>query len=92
VPPAKASGFQKCLLALALRVGLARSLRFRQLFLDETFAACDSDNQALVPAFLRRLVGPAFDSVLLVTHHITDADDLAVHIQVDADGNSRIAW
>jgi hypothetical protein len=40
----------------------AGPLRFRQLFLDDTFAACDS------------MLVPAFDSVMVVTHHITDAD------------------
>jgi DNA repair exonuclease SbcCD ATPase subunit len=45
----------------------ASEIKNKQLFLDEGFTACDSDNLTKVPEFLNRLL-VMYDSIILVTH------------------------
>ena len=70
-PISRASGFQKFICSLGMRIALSRigasEIRNKQLFLDEGFTACDTENLQKVPDFLRGLLF-IYDSVLLVSH------------------------
>lgn len=70
-PLEKASGYQRFLCSLGMRIALSRvgasQILNRQLFLDEGFVACDIDNLKRVPAFLRKLLA-VYDAIILVTH------------------------
>lgn len=89
VPLDKASGFQRFVVSLAMRIALGRvgasGVTSRQLFLDEGFVACDAHNLACVPDFLRRLVtsGVHDAGIVLVSHLET--------LQECADRTVRIA-
>jgi DNA repair exonuclease SbcCD ATPase subunit len=67
----KASGFQRFIVGIAVRVafhqiGFCR-IRFHQLFIDEGFTACDADHLEKVPSFLHCVL-PYYSSIYLVTH------------------------
>lgn len=68
-PIEKASGFQRFIAGLAMRIALGRfgasGINARQIFIDEGFTACDTDNIGKVGTFLERL--PA-KHVIIVTH------------------------
>jgi hypothetical protein len=70
-PIEKASGFQRFVCALGMRIALGRvgasGMKTRQLFLDEGFTACDADNLSKVPDFLHNLL-TMYDSVMIVSH------------------------
>ena len=73
VPPIeKASGFQKFILGLAMRIALAKfgacGMLCSQLFIDEGFTACDSDNIGKVPTFLKYLLSMYPHGIVLVSH------------------------
>ena len=67
----KASGFQRFIVGMAMRLAMSRlgicRTEYRQLFLDEGFTACDGENLEKVPAFLRSLMG-GLDTVILASH------------------------
>ena len=72
----KASGFQRFIIGIAMRVainqiGLSR-IRFNELFIDEGFTACDADNLERVPEFLRGLL--RFYSSIYLATHLDDID------------------
>jgi DNA repair exonuclease SbcCD ATPase subunit/DNA repair exonuclease SbcCD nuclease subunit len=89
-PIEKASGFQKFIASLAIRIVLTQQLgsgtRCSHLFLDEGFVACDAAHLSKVPAFLSNLLF-LYDSVLVCTHleELKDAMDMQVFIQRDAE-------
>jgi DNA repair exonuclease SbcCD ATPase subunit len=67
----KASGFQRFIVGIAVRVafhqiGFCR-IRFYQLFIDEGFTACDAEHLERVPSFLQGVL-PYYSSIYLVTH------------------------
>ncbi len=67
----KASGFQRFIVGIAMRVainqiGLNR-VRFSELFIDEGFTACDAENLDRVPDFLRGMLR-FYDNIYLATH------------------------
>ena len=70
----KASGFQRFIVGLAMRVAMSRlgicKVVYEQLFIDEGFTACDSDNLEKAPAFLKALLegGNAYRCIVLATH------------------------
>lgn len=70
-PLQRASGFQKFIVSLGMRIALSKigasEIRNKQLFLDEGFTACDYENLSKVPEFLRGLLS-LYDSIVLVTH------------------------
>ena len=91
----KASGFQRFIVGMACRVafhqiGFCR-IQYDQLFLDEGFTSCDSDNLERVPDFLRGLLR-LYDSIYLATH--LDELKVCAHSQImierDASGLSQI--
>lgn len=91
----KASGFQRFIVGIAMRVainqiGLSR-IRFSELFIDEGFTTCDSDNLELVPEFLRGLLR-LYGSIYLATHldDLKGCADKQIHIRRDDTGLSLI--
>lgn len=67
----KASGFQRFIAGISMRVAMGKlgicKTAFVQLFIDEGFTACDSDNLERVPGFLRGLL-KSYRTVYLATH------------------------
>jgi DNA repair exonuclease SbcCD ATPase subunit len=92
-PIGKASGFQRFIFSLALRIALAQlggTPPASHLFIDEGFVACDSEHLAKVPTFLRALLG-IYRGVVLFTHleELKDAvDDLA---QISRDASNHLS-
>ena len=91
----KASGFQRFIVGIAVRVafhqiGLCR-IRFDQHFIDEGFTACDSDNLERVPSFLNSLLG-FYRGIYLVTHleELKACSPNHIYIQRDVHGLSQI--
>jgi DNA repair exonuclease SbcCD nuclease subunit len=89
-PIEKASGFQKFIASLAIRIVLTQQLgsgtKCSHLFLDEGFVACDAAHLSKVPAFLSNLLF-LYNSVIVCTHleELKDAMDMHVFIQRDAE-------
>jgi DNA repair exonuclease SbcCD ATPase subunit/DNA repair exonuclease SbcCD nuclease subunit len=91
----KASGFQRFIVGMACRVafhqiGFCR-IQYDQLFMDEGFTSCDSDNLERVPDFLRGLLR-MYDSIYLATHldELKICSDAQIIIDRDALGLSQI--
>lgn len=98
-PIEKASGFQRFLCGLAVRIALggigAAGVKPRQLFLDEGFTSCDQTNLAKVPEMLQTLL-QLYDGIVLVTHleDLKDAaGDSTIEIKRDEEkGTSRLVF
>ena len=78
----KASGFQRFITGMAMRVAMSRlgicKVVYQNLIIDEGFTACDGENLEKVPAFLRRLlVDGSCKGILLATH----LDELKVRLE-----------
>lgn len=92
----KASGFQKFMISLAIRISLsfmgASTLSCGQLFIDEGFVACDKYHLARVPEFLSNLL-KIYESILIVSHleELKEASSIQIEIKRD-DGLSRIQY
>ena len=91
----KASGFQRFIAGIAMRVainqiGLSR-IRFSEFFIDEGFTACDSDNLERVPEFLKGLLR-FYGSIYLATHleDLKCCADKHIFIKRDDNGLSLI--
>ena len=91
----KASGFQRFIVGMACRVafhqiGFCR-IQYDQLFLDEGFTSCDSDNLERVPDFLRSLLR-LYNSIYLATHldELKVCANSQIMIERDASGLSQI--
>jgi DNA repair exonuclease SbcCD ATPase subunit len=71
-PIEKSSGFQKFILGLAIRIALSKfgttGMLSMQLFIDEGFTTCDSDNISKVPKFLNNMLALFPNGILLVSH------------------------
>lgn len=93
----KASGFQRFIIGVAMRVafnqiGLSR-IRFSELFIDEGFTACDTDNLERVPEFLRGLL-VFYNTIYLATHleDLKGCADKQILITRGGDGLSQIQY
>jgi DNA repair exonuclease SbcCD ATPase subunit len=77
----QASGYQRFVISLSLRMSLYSNKQCSQLFFDEGFTACDKNNLSIVPSFLRGLL-KLFDSVIIASHIelIQDSVDNKVEI------------
>lgn len=91
----KASGFQRFIVGIAIRVtfhqiGFCR-IRYDQLFIDEGFTTCDTDNLERVPAFLKGLL-QFYNSIYLVTHleELKSCTNQHIYIARDTEGLSQI--
>lgn len=80
----QASGFQRFVISLALRMSLFSNKTCKQLFFDEGFTACDKQNLSIVPTFLKGLLN-VFDSIIIVSHIdiIQDSTDMMTQIRYD---------
>jgi len=91
----KASGFQRFIVGIAVRVAFHQigfsKIQYDQLFIDEGFTSCDSDNLEKVPEFLRGLL-QFYDSICLVTHldELKPCADIHIHIHRSENGLSQI--
>lgn len=90
-----ASGYQKFVVGLAMRVALSRigavGQNLRHLFLDEGFTACDSINIQKTGELLKDIMFMAgYQSMIIMSHldTIRDASDLQIQIQRNSDGRS----
>lgn len=65
----RASGFQRCVVGIAMRAALQRvsRIQYDQLFIDEGFTICDADHFQQVPSFLRGLL-PLYPTIYVATH------------------------
>ena len=93
----KASGFQRFIIGVAMRVafnqiGFSR-IRFSELFIDEGFTACDTDNLERVPEFLRGLLY-FYNTIYLATHleDLKGCADKQIIIKRGDDGLSQIQY
>lgn len=93
-PLEKASGFQKCVINLSMRIVLGRlgvsGIKNTQLFIDEGFTSCDEENLQNIPYVLKRLLS-MYSSVILVSH----LDELKNHvpslINIERDDDSGLS-
>lgn len=97
-PIEKASGFQRFVCSLGMRIALGRvgacGMNPRQLFLDEGFTACDGDNLARVPDFLRNML-EMYDSIVIVSHleELKNCVDASIMIERNQErGLSHMCW
>lgn len=95
-PIEKASGFQRFISGLAMRIALgsfgASGIKSKQLFLDEGFTACDADNLAKVGPFLENL---PYDNIILVSHLDEVKACAKQHISIERRNNatlSHLSW
>lgn len=86
-----ASGFQRFVISMALRMGVFQNKRCDQIFFDEGFTACDKNNLSNVPLFLKGLLRN-FKSVIIVSHIdlIQDNVDIISKIKYDTETGSKI--
>lgn len=96
-PIEKASGFQRFLCGLAIRIALggigATGVKPRQLFLDEGFTSCDQTNLSKVPDMLRTLL-QLYDGIVLVTHleDLKESGDATISITRTTGNLSKLVW
>ena len=96
-PIEKASGFQRFLCGLAVRIALggigASGNKPRQLFLDEGFTSCDQENLIKVPDMLHALLR-LYDGIVLVTHleDLKEAGDGTITIERHQEGISKLVF
>lgn len=82
----KASGYQRFLLGLAMRVTLSNlkvsNLKCSQLFIDEGFTACDEENLDKMTIFIGSLLN-LYESVIIVSHleKIKECANITINIQ-----------
>lgn len=78
-PLEKASGFQQFVISLAMRIVLGKlgvaGIKNTQLFIDEGFTACDTDNLSIIPLVLNDLLR-VYKAIIIVSH----LDDLKHNI------------
>ena len=74
------------------QIGMCR-VRYSELFIDEGFTACDTDNLDRVPDFLRGLLR-FYDSIYLATHldDLKGCADNHIYIKRDDNGLSQIQY
>ncbi len=89
-PIEKASGFQKFVLGLSIRIALSKfgttGMLTTQLFIDEGFTACDSENIARIPKFLNNLLTLFTNGIVLVSH----LDDIKLCAKLNFNLNRNI--
>ena len=87
---AKASGFQKFLINIALRISFLELYRnnaiCEQLFLDEGWTSADNNNRLLIPKVLHYLLSK-FTSVILVSHIDEIKDNVDIKINISKKNN-----
>jgi DNA repair exonuclease SbcCD nuclease subunit len=79
----KASGFQKFILGISIRIALSNlaGMKCNQLFIDEGFVACDAEHLSKVPNFLMNLLN-IYNNVVVVSHLDSIKEMNAVQINI----------
>lgn len=80
----KASGYQRFMMMMAMRIALSqisKTMRCKQLIIDEGFTSADTEHLERVPGFLKGLVG-IYESVLLVSHLDVIKDSVDKYVEV----------
>jgi len=79
----KASGFQKFILGISIRIALSNlaGMKCNQLFIDEGFVACDAEHLSKVPNFLINLLN-IYNNVIVVSHLDSIKEMNAVQINI----------
>lgn len=93
-PIEKASGFQRFIAGLAIRISLgqigAAGIKCPQLFIDEGFTSADCDNRSRVQDFLKQL-RTLYSHIIIVTH-LDEVQACATHsITVDRKGAGTLS-
>lgn len=80
-PIEKASGFQRFITSLAMRITIGRitNSNNKQLFIDEGFTACDADNLNLVGDFLNKLSTYMTYNNIIIVSHLEEVKQAAAH-------------
>ena len=82
----RASGFQKFITGLAMRIALSKigasNITNKQMIIDEGFLSCDKDNLTQMPNMVRHFL-VYFDNIILISHLdiIRQAVDYSVNIE-----------
>jgi len=85
----QASGFQKFVMSLALRMSLFGNRQCSQLFFDEGFTACDKQNISIIPSFLKGLL-KIYKSITLVSHIEIIQDNVDIISNIVYNNNSSM--
>jgi len=89
LPIEKASGFQRFVINLAMRIVLGKfgicGIKNKQLFIDEGFTSFDQDNLENVPHILSELLLPLFKSIIIVTHLESIQNHIPSYIPITRD-------
>ena len=92
LPIEKASGFQRFVINLAMRIVLGKfgicGIKNKQLFIDEGFTSFDQDNLENVPHILSELLLPLFKSIVIVTHLESIQNHIPSYIPITRDAVS----
>ena len=87
----QASGFQRFVISLALRMSLYSNTKCDQLFIDEGFTACDKQNLSLVPEFLKNLLN-TFSGVIIMSHIDIIKDSMDIVANIEYDKNNKTSY
>lgn len=85
----QASGFQKFVMSLALRMSIFGNRQCSQLFFDEGFTACDKQNLSIIPSFLKGLL-KIYKSIILVSHIEIIQDNVDIISNIVYNNNSSM--
>lgn len=91
VPIKKASGFQRFIIGIGMRIGLVRigmsNINCGVLFIDEGFTSCDSEHMNYVNDFLNKIIDEGYyRRILLASHLDIIKDNVEKVIMVRNDG------
>tara|TARA_B100000795_G_C22806369_1_gene445120 strand:- start:6459 stop:10616 length:4158 start_codon:yes stop_codon:yes gene_type:complete len=87
----QASGFQKFIISLALRMSLYSNTKCDQIFIDEGFIACDKQNLSIVPEFLKNLLN-TFSGVIIMSHIDIIKDSMDIVANIEYDKNNKTSY
>ena len=87
----QASGFQRFVISLALRMSLYSNTKCDQLFIDEGFTACDKQNLSLVPEFLKNLLN-TFSGVIIMSHIDIIKDSMDIVANIEYNKNNKTSY
>lgn len=86
----QASGFQRFVISLALRMSLYSNTQCEQIFIDEGFTACDKQNLSLVPVFLKNLLN-TFSGVIIMSHIDIIKDSMDIVANIEYNKNTKVS-
>ena len=94
-PMNKASGFQRFLIGLAMRITLSSlgvsKISNSQLFIDEGFTSFDQENLKYVPNFIEKLLLLYNGGILLVSHLDKISCNINNNLYINYDKNNKLS-